>query len=288
MIVGETIRLNRVEEQFGVWKASNGSAVATAPDGSQTTLQVDVSPTGMSTTQVLSALITPVLGGEYSICWNYSTNSGESITRKDARYAMFTDAKAIALFRLQRKGDELSDPDFEREFSLVARKLLARWPEIGNGIETLATMGVYNGLSGDDAAFFDEAAALLTCVRMAGPLMSGGSVTDLETIKAGDEQYSFAHADTAALGDAPGDPAGGISGANERKRWIYEAAESLLKVRVVQEVSLARSSTFRMFRAWGPTKAAHENGVPSSLLGDTIRLLTDAFDALDHRHWSDL
>jgi hypothetical protein len=273
MIVGETIEISRTETKNVVWGVINSSATVTAPDGGVSSSAAPASPGGASFSQTFSTLVSPVLGGAYSVLWQYSDSLGETITRKDIRFATFTDAKRIVLMRLQRSDFELSDGDFEAEFASIALNLLARWPEIGNGVGTSATMGVYSLLNGADQSFFDEAAALLVCARLVGPLTSGGAASDLLRIKSGDEERDFV-VDTANVSDAnPGDSGNGASSAGERQRWIREAAVLLSRVSWVSQAQSGCSASFSPFRSWGMSRSLERRGDNISMIGELALLL---------------
>lgn len=261
MLVGETINIVRVETQPLSWQASSASVAVTQPGGTvlAPSPNVTITPDVPGLTQTLAISLSPTIGGAHSIKWQYSDTSGETILRRDERFATWTEAKAFLLERLQTTDDVVDDMTFEREFASAARRVLGKWPVIGNGVETTATKGVYNLLTGDDQEYFDEAIALMVCARLVGPISTGGGASDLVSYKEGDQQYQF-----------------GTAG-SERQRWIEEAADLISMISDVASLASARS-TFSPFVVSGFTRAAYKNGEVQTILGDVIHLLSNDFD----------
>jgi hypothetical protein len=276
MIVGETVEIVRTETRETVFSVSSASALVSAPDGSApTALTVTASPgLSLSLSQSLSAILTPAQGGEYLISWSYLDSLGQTIYRIDKRFACFTDAHSLALERLQCSRAELSAQRFEREMASVALSLLLEWPQIGNGIRTIATEGVYNLLAGSDQQLFDEAAALLVCSRLIGPLMSGGAASDLTMKRDTDFQAQFSQVDGNT--SRPGSSVsvlGIYDGSNERKRWLAEAATLVGRISVVKLMRASMGASFSPFAVGGPTRSAHRHGEPNTILGQLERAL---------------
>ncbi|MDR3709948.1 MAG: hypothetical protein P4L33_16755 [Capsulimonadaceae bacterium] len=287
MIVGVTSNVELEVYRSTAWQASSGGLGVTAPDGTVVTQAASIFPAAASEIQTLASSFTPAIAGRYGFRWSYTDGTGASHAVVETRFATFTDAKCLALTRLQRTNAEVRDALFERELASVARSILLRWPQIGNGLGTSAASGNYAALALlDDQANFDEAAALMVCVRLVGPLTSGGAASDLAAGKAGDEQYSFAPDTSAGALHAPGDAGtgpGGYGGAGERRRWLHEAAERIGAITWVSQAVSARGA-FNPFRVNGPSRAAAASGRVQTLLGDVIELLTDKVGVLDEAY----
>ena len=292
MIVSETIRLRHVEIQVdpvtgqpAPFAATAPVVVVTAPDESTLTPAVrmdlgSASDPG-SRAVVFSFLLTPALGGAYRCALSYTDRDGEAITRLLTFFATWTDPAPLLATRLQ----QVLAPDvLEPEFASVARKLLSRFVCIGNPPGSTPPVGLYQGLTGDDRAYFDEAVLLAVCARLVGPLRTQGQASDIVQKKIGDVQTHFADQTRERLEErgSPGDYGagpGGYSGTNERVRWLRESAEALGKVSCIAQYFAARRAAFSPFVLSGLTRTQKAMGGGRTLLGQVIDLFTDDYYA---------
>lgn len=285
MIVGETINVARTETRPYSFKATNPTLTITNPDGTAygSSPTILVTPGSSSTSQTLSANVTPTQGGYYKFVWTYQDSLSETIHCVEYRYGAFTDPYALIRIRLQEDVLSLPDAAIDPELSRVARRAVWEFPQIGYPIGQQALPGfpgIYNNLTGDDAAFFDEFCALAVCCSLVGPLSTNGASADLQSSKEGDSAYRFV--DTTRRNDDQGAPGalasgpGGYSGQNERKRWYAEAAQSIGSISNVANSIVSNAQTFQMFVVSGPTRTARTRCTSSdTLLSRVIRLLTD-------------
>lgn len=281
MFLGETIEATATETRSAPFSAKNARLAVTGPDGATVAVSVTISPGAASLTQTLSALFTPSQAGRYLLTWSYVDGLGETIVRPQVRFASWSAVRSFVARRIPLAETSLSDEAFEDEFERAARALLSRFPAIGNGMGTDATIGNYSALSDTvDQEYFDEAAALIVCARLVGPITSGGAPSDAAQIYEGSEKRSFAPLAASAGDMRPGDAGagpGGYGGANERMRWLREAAERLSRVSDVALVLSSRGA-WRPFNVWGPTRNARVRGQAETLISDVIRLFSDSFD----------
>lgn len=286
MIVGETLEFARVVMQTIAFTATAPSVSILKPDGTTATPTVTATPGTSAATQTLTCLFTPPLGGIYRLTWQYTDALGEIISLIDMRYATFTDAPGLIRNRLVRTDSDYPDTVLESEIASIARALLSDFPQIGNGIGTAATFGLYYLLSDpNDQAFFDEAVGLMVAARLIGPqINSGNSSSDLIQQKDGDEANKFAdtgrdrNSQLLAPGDRGAGP-GGYGGQNERERWLREAAQSFGQVAVIHQSFAAGASSRRMFSISGPTRSSKASGDTQTLWSSIVRLFNEAAPA---------
>lgn len=140
MVVGNTTTISRTETQGTAWRATGASVTVTAPDASAASPAVTVSPPTADVTQTLTYLLTPSVGGLYVANGQYTDPNGV-VSFRDVRFATWTDAFDILSDRLPVVARQVSGAIFGREFAAVSKRVLVEWPIIGNGLNTLATIG---------------------------------------------------------------------------------------------------------------------------------------------------
>ena len=279
MIVGETIRLTVTEARAEAFRITSAALTVTNPDGTAYTPAPTVrlsQPPEDETDQtwLLRANLTPLQGGEYRLAWTYQDDAGETITRPQRVFALWTDVPKFIRTRLQLSPLDLPNEDLDPEVAAIARRLLARYKGLGYPPgQAGLTAGSYNGLTGTDQDFFDEGCALLTCARLIGPLTTGGAVSDMILRKEGDTEYRYA--DTGRDQRQEQDAGDSYAGQNERVRFMREALEVLGQVSAIHAVHQARAAGFRSFTVSGPTRAAKAAGSVETLMSSVLRLITD-------------
>ncbi len=292
MIVGETIRLRHLETQVdpvtgqpAPFAATAPAVVVTAPDGSLLSPPVrmdlgSASDPGSSAV-VFSFLLTPALGGAYRCALSYTDRDGEAITRLLTFFATWTDPAPLLATRLQQV---LAPEVLEPEFASAARRLLSRFVCVGNPPGSTPPVGLYQGLAGEDRAYFDEAVLLAVCARLVGPLTTEGRASDIVQYDIDDVRTKYADQTRERIDErgSPGDYGagpGGYSGTNERVRWLRESAEALGKVSCIAQYFAAQRAAFSPFVLSGLTRRQKAMGGGRTLLGQVVDLFTNDYYA---------
>ncbi len=253
-IAGEIITVSRTDTASAAVSVSAPQLTAARPDGTVQQLSVAVTGSQPGTQHTLSALLPVTMAGKWHLLWSYNTSDGQTLLETETHFAGYTDMGALVRRRLNESTATLADTDLDPELEFTVRTLIDRFT-------ALQQAGGYGGLTGQDQERFDQAAGLLTAVRMYQYRTKPVPTAQVQQVKMGQNAFVFGAAKQTT---------GELTSA-----WKQEALLALGRVSLVQQQFAAAAASFKPFQASGPTRYQKSQGGIETLMGGVIRLLTD-------------
>lgn len=267
---GDTWKASWTEIHSAPEIVSSALLTVTNPSGSPAAPSVTITPGGAAGTHNLSALITPIAAGGYSLAWSISLADGQTIQRKERGFAGWTDLGAFIRRRLRETPQSLLDSDLAAEMDLTTLTLVDRFT-------SLIQAGGYSAFTGMDQMRFDRAAGLLTAIRLRAMRPKPVPLGEPGSVKLDQNQFVYG---PMPPNDATGENgsqtiAAGIGKPIERQ-WLEEALASLSKITVIAQNYSVRGTALKPFLVSGPTRfQLSRTNITETLLSGVIRLLTD-------------